>query len=391
MKQLIYMLLLLLVTNAAKAQDLDSVLNLVKKQNKALKVYKGEADASKMGYKTGLTPENPTVEYEVLFGSPEGAGTQKDLSIVQRLSFPSSYTYKKQASNEKIKQAEYIAKVKQQELLLNVKLEYLQWIYLNQLTANYAERDKIVDKIHLAYQKRMDAGDGNILDFNKLKLLLLETKAQLKRSEQQQEQLKQLFVNYTGGTLLEVSKIDYPVTQPLPDFEELDSLIESNDPLLKVFEAQQAIASKETSLNKALALPGFQAGYRSQSILGQQYKGIHFGLSIPLWERKNTVKQKQLEQLTAEYRLTDQRLEHRQENRVYYKQYEEATYLVKEYKTLLDQLKSEQLLAKALAFGEISVIQYYNEILLLYKAEDAYLEYSLLQQQAMARLLKYNL
>ncbi|MEJ5962945.1 TolC family protein [Pedobacter immunditicola] len=391
MKQLKYILLLLLGTTAAKAQDLDSVLNLARKQNKALKVYQGEADVSKMAYKTGLTPQNPAAEYEVLFGTPKGAGNQQDLSIIQRLDFPSSYTYKKQASNEKIKQADHIAQAKQQELLLNVKLDFLRWIYLNQLTDNYAERVKAVEKIHFAYQKRMDAGDGNILDFNKLKLLILETKTQLKRSEQQQEQLKQLFVNYTGGTLLEVNTLDYPVTQPLPDFEELDSLIESNDPLLKVYETQQAIAAKETSLNKALTLPGFQAGYRSQSILGQKYKGIHLGLSIPLWERKNTVKQKKLEQLTAENRLIGHRLEHRQENSVYYKQYEEATYLLKEYKTLLDQLKSEQLLAKALEFGEISVIQYYNEILSLYKTRDAYLEYGLQQQQAIARLLKFSL
>ncbi len=53
----------------------------------------------------------------------------------------------------------------------------------------------------------MTAGDGNILDFNKVKLLLLETKIQLKRTEQQAAQLKQKFVNYTGGNLVDVSAI----------------------------------------------------------------------------------------------------------------------------------------------------------------------------------------
>lgn len=391
MKHLKYILLLLLGTNAAKAQNLDSVLNLVEKQNKALKVYQGEADASKMTFKTGLTPENPSVEYEVLFGTPEGAGTQRDLSIIQRVDFPSSYVYKTQASKEKIKQADHIWGAKRQQLLLDVKLDYLQWIYLNQLTANYKQRVEAAEKIYRGYQKRMDAGDGNILDFNKLKLLLLETKSQLKRTEQRQEQLQQLFVNYTGGALINIGGMNYPVNQPLPGFEELDSLIETNDPLLKVYETQKGIAAKETSLNKALALPGLQAGYRSQSILGQQYKGVHIGMSIPLWERKNTVKQKRLEQLSAENRLIDQKLENRQENSVYYKQYQEATYLLNEYKMLLDELKSEQLLAKALEFGEISMIQYYNEILSLYKTRDAYLEYGLQQQQAIARLLKFKL
>jgi outer membrane protein TolC len=384
-------MLLILGINVVKAQSLDSVLNLVRAQNKTLKVHQSETEASKMAYRTGLNPDNPTAEYEILFGTPKDAGNQQDFALTQRFDFPTSYAYRKQASNEKIKQADYIAKAKGQELLLNVKLDWLSWVYQNQLAASYTERVLAVERLHNAYQKKMIAGDGNILDFNKVKILLLETRTQLKRTEQQIEQLKQKFVNYTGGKLLELAAKDYPAIPIIPSFQELDSLIEASDPLLKIYEAQTRIAAKETELNKSLSLPGLAAGYHSQSILGQKYQGIHLGLSIPLWEKKNMVKQKKLEQLAATDRMVDHRLEHMQENRVYYQQYEEATYLLKEYKNLLDQLKSEQLLDKALQFGEISVIQYYNEVLSLYKTRDAYLEYGLQQQQAIARLYKFML
>ncbi|WP_316747049.1 TolC family protein [Pedobacter gandavensis] len=391
MRTLTYTLLLILGFNYAEAQNLDSVLNLTRAKNRTLKVHQTETEASKMAFRTGLNPENPTAEYEILFGTPATAGNQQDFAITQRFEFPSSYTYRKQASNEKVKQADFIAKAKGQELLLNVKLDWLQWVYLNRLNSTYDERVKSVEKLHAAYQKKMGAGDGNILDFNKIKLLLLETKTQLKRNEQQREQLKQKFVAYTGGSVVAVNTKLYPSIPSVPSFEILDSLIEASDPLLKIYEAQQAIVAKETALYKALTLPGFEAGYHSQSILGQKYQGIHVGLSIPLWEKKNTVKQKKLEQLVAENRMTDHRLEHMQENKVYYQQYEEATYLLGEYKSLLDQLKSEPLLEKALQFGEISVIQYYNEILSLYKTRDAYLEYGLQQQQAIARLYRFTL
>ena len=391
MRKILYTMLLILGINEVKAQSLDSVLSLVRSQNKTLKVHQSETEASKMAYRTGLNPENPTAEYEILFGTPKDAGNQQDFALTQRFDFPTSYAYRKQASNEKIKQADYIAKAKGQELLLNVKLDWLQWVYQNQLVDSYSERVTAVEKLHNAYQKKMTAGDGNILDFNKVKLLLLETRTQLKRTEQQSAQLKQKFVNYTGGKLLDVTSTDYPAIPLVPSFTELDSLIEAGDPLLKIYEAQTRIAAKETELNKSLSLPGLAAGYHSQSILGQKYQGIHFGLSIPLWEKKNTVKQRKLEQLAATDRMADHRLEHMQENRVYYQQYEEATYLLKEYQNLLDQLKSEQLLDKALQFGEISVIQYYNEVLSLYKTRDAYLEYGLQQQQAIARLYRFIL
>ncbi|TCD01119.1 TolC family protein [Pedobacter psychroterrae] len=391
MRTLTHTLVLILGFSLAKAQTLDSVLNLVKAQNKTLKVYQSETEANVMAFRTGLNPENPTAEYEILFGTPKDAGNQQDFAITQRFDFPSSYTYRKQAAGGKIKQADFIAKAKGQELLLNVKLDWLQWVYLNQLNLSYTERVKDVEKLHAAYQKKMSAGDGNVLDLNKVKLLLLETKTQLKRNEQQREHLKQKFVAYTGGSMVTVDAKAYPANPRVPSFEILDSLIEAGDPLLKIYVAQQTIAAKETAMNKALTLPGFEAGYHSQSILGQKYQGIHLGLSIPLWERKNTVKQKRLEQLVAENRVIDHRLEHVQKNRVYYQQYEEATYLLGEYKALLDQLKSEPLLDKALQFGEISVIQYYNEILSLYKTRDAYLEYALQQQQAVSRLFKFTL
>lgn len=391
MRRLMYTLLLILGVNLAKAQNLDSVMNLVRTQNKTLKVQQSETDASKMAFRTWLNPENPTAEYEVLFGTPKEAGNQKDFAITQRIDFPTSYAYRKQASNEKIKQADLIAKAKEQELLLNVKLEWLEWVYLNQLVSTYTQRVVAVEKLYVAYQKKMDAGDGNILDFNKLKLLLLETKTQLKRTEQKCEHLKQQFVNYTGGSMIAVNTNVYPVLPVMLSFEDLDSLIEARDPLLKIYEAQQAIAVKETALTKALTLPGLQGGYHSQSILGQKYQGIHVGISIPLWEKKNTVKQKKLEQITAENQMVSHRLEHRQQNQVYYQQYEEATYLLGEYKGVLEQLKSEQLLEKALQFGEISVIQYYNEILSLFKTRDAYFEYGLQQQQAVAKLFKFTL
>jgi len=391
MKKITYMLFLILSICQAKAQKLDSVLNLVRNQNKSLKYYESETDAEKMAFRTGLNPENPTVEYDVLFGTPEGAGTQKEFAVTQRFDFPTSYTYRRQLSDEKIKKSGFMARAKVQEVLLNVKLDWLQWVYLNQLSLSYQERLTTVEKLNNAYEKKLKAGDGNILDYNKLKLLLLETKIQFTRYKQQREQLKQKFLLYTGGSIVAVNETVYPETPDVPAFEVLDSLIEVADPILKVYLGEQNIAAKETALSKALTLPGFEAGFHSQAILGQKYQGFHVGLTVPLWEKKNTVKQKKLEHKTAENKIAEHRLEHLQENKGYYQQYEEATYLLAEYKKVLDGLKSGALLDKALQFGEISVIEYYNEILSLYKTHDAYLEYGLLQQHALAKLFRFTL
>lgn len=40
-----------------------------------------------------------------------------------------------------------------------------------------------------------------------------------------------------------------------------------------------------------MILPKFSAGYSLERTLGQKYQGISVGISIPLWENKNRVKQ----------------------------------------------------------------------------------------------------
>jgi hypothetical protein len=43
-------------------------------------------------------------------------------------------------------------------------------------------------------------------------------------------------------------------------------------------------------LNTALGLPKMVGGYMSEKTLGSEFRGITFGISVPLWESRNTVK-----------------------------------------------------------------------------------------------------
>lgn len=48
-----------------------------------------------------------------------------------------------------------------------------------------------------------------------------------------------------------------------------------------------------------------ETGYRYQTILGQQFNGVHLGLTIPHWENKNIVETKQAELIVNEANLQD--------------------------------------------------------------------------------------
>ena len=81
---------------------LDSLLSSVSKNNKEIIAYNQFLESRKVEFKTGLSLDNPTVEYDYMQGTPSNAGNQTDISAVQTFDFPSAYVRKKSLSNANI-------------------------------------------------------------------------------------------------------------------------------------------------------------------------------------------------------------------------------------------------------------------------------------------------
>ena len=62
-----------------------------------------------------------------------------------------------------------------------------------------------------------------------------------------------------------------------------------------------------------------------------------------------------------------------------------------EYKRILEQQRNEELLTKALEAGQISMIEYFVEITLLYDSIRNYLDVEKEFQNVMGQLLQYKL
>jgi hypothetical protein len=194
-----------------------------------------------------------------------------------------------------------------------------------------------------------------------------------------------------GGQSIQVSDTNYPITNDVPDFETLDSLIEANDPILKVYEQEKEIMQRQIEVQKSLNLPKIETGYHSQGILGQSYKGIHAGITIPLWENKNRLKAAQANLEYANANAQTHIIEHRLENKGYYDQLAVRLKAMQEYKDLFATLNNTELLNKSLRLGQITIIQYFLDESFYFSAYDKYLQMEWEYHQAIARLYKYQL
>ena len=382
----------MIIATSIKAQNsIDNVLSEIAKNNKSIIANQQYWEAKKLQYKTGLTPYNPSVEYEYLIGSPANAGNQTDFFVLQSFDFPTSYIKKKQVANQQIAQTDFQIASYRQDILLKAKQYCIELVYLNKKQAELARRLQNAKKLYNDYQKKLDKGDASSLDVNKAKLQRLNLQNDLRLNTSQINQHNQKLTELNGGTVIAFNDTIYPLIPIIPDFQTLESAIEANDPILKSFQQQKEINLKKVELSKALSLPKMETGYRSQAILGQKYQGAHFGISIPLWENKNTVKFQKAQVLFSELQVEQHKNEHYHETKQLYEKYQNLKTTVEEYQELLSTINNTELLEKALQLGEISSIEYFMEIGYFYSSYDRYLQLEKEYHQVIAELFKYQL
>jgi outer membrane protein, heavy metal efflux system len=383
---------LILVTTYVKSQsNMESVIASIHKNNKTIQANVQYWESRKLYFKTGLSPENPQVEYDYLIGTPENAGNQTEITAFQSFDFPSTYIKRKQLSNHQIAQTEKYIISKRQTVLLEAKLVCIELVYRNKLTKELIQRKGNMETILKSFETKLDKGDGNILDVNKSLLQLITINNEYQENISALNQLNDRLVSLNGGNAIDFSDTVYFEVSEIPSFEILETQIEEADPYRHILEYEKTIAQKEMELSRALSYPKFEVGYHYQGILGQNYNGFHSGITIPLWENKNTVKAKKHKMLFADLELQDHRNEHYYEIKQLYEKYTNLKITLSEYQRTLHNLNSTYLLNKSLSSGHISTIEYFMEMNYYATAWNTYLKIEKEYYQTIAELYKFEL
>jgi len=394
MKNTIIVITLCLFTfgiNVKAQSTIETVLVEVARNNKAILANTQFYETQKLQYRIGLTPNNPTVEYDYLFGSPVGTGNQTDLTVAQSFDFPTTYIKKNQLANQQIILAEFQLTSKRQNVLLDAKKVCIELVYLNKLQIQIAQLKQNTQKLLSNFQTKLNIGEGNILEVNRAQLQLIEIKKQFQENTSAIAQLNQQLTSLNGGNQIIFTDTIYPLLPNIPSFEQLENEYENADPLRKSLLQEKLISQKQMEVSIAMWLPKIEAGYHYQGILGQTYSGIHTGFSIPLWENRNTVKFQKSKMLFADLELQNHRNEHYYEIKQLYEKYINLKITLIEYQTIFDTLNNSALLSKAFSLGQISTIEYFMETNYYSTAFKNYLQTEKDYYHAIAELYKYQL
>lgn len=389
MKPIIYILLSVLALSAQAQVSFDNVLKEIEMNNTTLKAYREKANADKIGNKTGINMANPEVEFGYLWGSPSGEGNRVDLNVTQSFDFPTAYRYKTQLSDGKNQQVDMIYDQQKVEILQQARLICVELVYQTKMNKILSDRLKQARELSDAYQKSFDQGNIDVLERNKTKLNLLNAEKALQINEVDLNLSKSELQRLNGG--LDITEFNRysDFTFPL-NFIEWFAIVKANNPSLRVAEQEVTLSRKQEQLTRALNLPKITAGYASERVSGTTFQGVSVGVSIPLWEGKNTVKHQKAQTVALQMQHEDSELQFRNTLKNQYDKVKKLSLLLKEYEDALSVTSSQDLLKMALDKGQLSLINYLLELSVYYETVDKYLETERDYQLAVAELQQWE-
>ena len=387
MKKIIITTLILSVGIILSAQtNINSVLTSIEENNTTLKSLRESAEAQKLENKTGIYLENPEVGFNYLWGNPADIGNRTDFSVIQTFEIPTITGMKSRLAEGKNDLVEWQYKSDRMVVLLEAKQYCIDLIYYNAFKKEMDLRLQHAETIALGYKERMDKGDVGILEYNKVNLNLSMVRGEMSRIEVERETLLSHLKRLNGGVDISLSDEQYNRQEFPLNFDDWYIQAEVKNPLLAYVKQEIEAGKKQISLSKAMGLPTFSAGYMSEKVVGQRYQGISLGLSVPLWENKNRVKQARAAVKAAESRRDDSKQQFYSQLQILYNRASGLKQTSENYKKSLIDINNTNLLKKALDAGEISLLDYIIEIGLYYDTVNQALEAERDYQKAFAEL-----
>ena len=379
MKKLIISILFISGAVAVTAQDgYASILQQIELNNTTLAALRQQTEADKLANRTGIYITNPEVEFNYLWGSPSVIGNRTDISFRQTFDFPSAYTHRTKIATLQNANADLAYKAERLTILLSARQTCIQLAYYNALLKEYTVRLQNAERIAEAYKTKLDNGETNILEYNKALLNLTTMQAEVAQMEIEVHHATSQLRQLNGG-----KEIIFPDPDPSPsllerglpaDFEEWYVTAKLKNPVLLYVRTQIEIGQQHEKLNRAMGLPKLLAGYMSEKVVGEHFQGITVGMSIPLWENKNRIKQAKAQTLASQVMYEDSKVQFYNRLQTLYFKAAALQQNAKKIRQSLTANNNEPLLQTALDAGEISLLTYLLEVEYYYNAINKALE-----------------
>jgi len=328
---------------------LEQAINLGMENNGNIKAINLEIEKLNTLKKTsfGLDKTDVGVQY----GQYNGLNNDFGFTIDQNFKFPTVYKHQKSLNQAYVNAGEQQKLVTQNDLIKEIKLNYYQIVYLNQLNQLLKFQDSLFQNFFKGAQLKYETGEGTYLEQVTAESKWIGIKASLSENESNLKIYKSVLqaLIFQNQPIEQIDDSNIKKELNL----ELDSSALSNNPQLMYYKNLIEIKEQEYKVNKSKILPDFSLGYFNMSMKGNytidgvdtyldgsyRFQGVQATLSIPIFVRDDmaNAKAKQIDRQIAETNANNYQ--------VYLKsQFERVVQDYYKYKSMLDYYENSALI-----------------------------------------------
>lgn len=374
----------------AIADTVGDVLKQVAANNLTLQALVHDNQADVLDIKASNSIGGPSVEYSPFFTKGYSGVAESELVVSQEIDFPTKYAARnKQAQMQQTVGDKLLAK-QRRDILLQAQLLCIDLIRLNQTLSMLRERLANSETLLQMYQKRMEAGDANALELNKVKLDCMEVRTLVNEAQGERTSLLQQLRQLNGGKPIDVTDTVLPNYPQITNFEEYRALALASDADVAVAQTSLRAADMNLKLQKNEWLPNISFGYRRNTEQGEGINGFLVGVSFPLYSNSSNVKAARQRRESAELQVVQAQNEAEASLRTNYEQLQGLQQVIDHSDVKLLQ-ESLTLFAKALQQGEITALVYYVEINSIYEKLQRHIDLHCQSVKLLAELHKEEL
>lgn len=391
MKRMIIIAATLAMANAANAITIEDVIANVKQNNKELKYTTAQIDAQASEIKTNNNLSNPVVEGGYLFG--KGPAENKwEVGVSQEFEWPGLYSSRGAANKARVEAMKLGYSVKQLQLLTEAYGVCLDIISLNRQIEYEKNIQSNIDALYEKNMKAFEHGEVSVIDINKLKVERIGLQQKIDDCVLRRDALVKQLEGYNANMpLAGVESLNEYPAQQLVSLDEYLAEAKESAPEVMQYRADMAADEKDVKVAKMQGLPKFSLGYKHANEEGNSFNGATVGVSLPIFENRGKKKAAKAKAISSQLAYDNAVLVLTNEVTT---NYNKATTLGKQlagYSEALDGVNNVEILNKALAGGQISLLTYLQEVRYFVEARAVMLEMESEYNQVLVNLNKYKM
>ena len=376
--------------SAALADTVGDVLKQVAANNLTLQALAHDNQADVLDIKASNTLGGPSVEYSPFFTKGYSGVAESELVVSQEIDFPTKYAARSKQAKMQQSVGEQLLAKQRRDILLQAQLLCIDLIRVNQTLAMLRERLANSETLLSMYNKRMEAGDANALELNKVKLDCMEVRTLVSEAQGERTAFLQQLQQLNGGKPIDVTDTVLPEYQPIADFESYRALALASDVDIAVAQTALRAADMNLKIQKKEWLPNISFGYRRNTERGEGINGFLVGVSFPIYTNSSNVKAARQRRESAELQVSQAKYEAEASMRTNYEQLQGLQQVIDHSDVKLLQ-ESLTLFNKALQQGEITALVYYVEINSIYEKLQRHIDLHCQSVKLLAQLHKAEL